>query len=92
MASIDRSSYTGLKTPMGIFFFAAGLGVRDGGGGNTAVSDGPSDFGPAKAEPAGTAAAASKPVPVFVKNSLRFIESAFEPMAIDNSHRAANSE
>src|SRR2546430_17307065 len=70
---------------MGILFFAAGLGSRDGGGGNIAVSAGPSDFGPAKAGPTGTAAAASKPLPVFVKNSLRFIESAFKPMAIDNS-------
>jgi hypothetical protein len=44
------------------------------------------------AAPAGTAAAASKPLPVFVKNSRRFIESKFESMAIDNSCREANSE
>src|SRR5579859_3595147 len=77
---------------MGIFFFAPSPGARGSGGGNAALSAGPSDFGAASAAPEGTAAATSKPLPVFARNSRRFIESEFEPVAIDNSRRAANPE
>src|SRR5262245_8886291 len=63
---------------MGIFFFAPGLGGREGGGGNAAPSRGEGESGAAHA-PAGTVAAASNPLPVLLRNSLRLRE--LEPFA-----------
>src|SRR5579885_3669366 len=87
MAPSERLSYTGAKTRMGSVFFAPGRGVRDAGGGNADVSSGSGVLlaEAAIAAPAGITAAANKPLPVFVRNSLRFMESEFEPVAIKNS-------